>query len=287
MPATTDHVFIIGIDGVRYDTLCRVPTPTIDAIASSGFLQKVRVNDAGPTISGPGWATIFTGVLATDHEISGNDLTPNRLTEFPDIVRHTRNRRPEVATFISAGWAPLVSEASGGPLFADHGHLPSSDHNDPVTYWDDLDDQVADAGTRFLADHDGTGGSLGVAYLGAPDEMAHELGTGQTYEWSVRQADARVGRMLSAVDRRRDTHGEEWTVIVVTDHGHVDAGGHGGDSDAERNAWIAARGPGIVAPSAATALEQADVAGHALSVLGLDPAVPDRTIGCRFGARAN
>lgn len=285
MPATTHHVLIVGIDGVRYDTLCRMPTPAIDSIAASGFLRQVRVNDAGPTISGPGWATIFTGVLATDHEITDNELSPNRLTEFPDIVRHTRTHLPDAATFVSASWSPLVSEASGGPLFADRGHLPQSDHQDSVQYWDELDEQVAETTVAFLADHDGSGGSLAVAYLGAPDEMAHELGASQTYEWSVRQADARVGRLLAEADRRRETHDEEWTVIVVTDHGHVDAGGHGGETAEERTAWIAARGPGIVEPSAATRLEQADVAGHTLSVLNLEPAAPDRTVGRRFGVR--
>ena len=34
-------------------------------------------------------------------------------------------------------------------------------------------------------------------------------------------------------------------MIVVTDHGHVDEGGHGGNTEVERTAWIAAFGPGI------------------------------------------
>lgn len=58
------HVLVIGIDGVRFDILSEVPTPAIDTIAEQGFLQPLRVNDAGPTISGPSWSTITTGVLA-------------------------------------------------------------------------------------------------------------------------------------------------------------------------------------------------------------------------------
>lgn len=302
MDSTANHVLLIGIDGVRYDTLCRNATPGIDAIQRAGFLQPVRVNDAGPTISGPSWATIFTGVLATDHQIMDNQLSPNRLTDFPDLIRHSRNVRPEVATFVAAGWAPLVSTDSGGPLFADGGFLPHAQRaEDAVVQEDEQDEQVMTASEQFLREHDGSKGSLVVTYLGAPDEIAHELGTGDTYDWAIRQADSRVERLLGIVDQRAHERNESWTVIAVTDHGHVDAGGHGGDSDEERTAWIAARGPGIAHAGGETALtdgptpaaaepeqdglEQADVAAHVLWVLGMTPAAPDRTIGQPFGSR--
>lgn len=292
MPATVNHVLVIGIDGVRYDTLCRTTTPGIDAVARTGFLRPVRVNDAGPTISGPGWATIFTGVLATDHTIMGNDLSPNRLADFPDLVRHSRTTRPGIATFVAAGWSPLVSTASGGPIFADGGFEPQSQQfADVVAEYDDYDAQVTAASERFLREHDGSHGSLVVTYLGAPDEIAHELGVGETYDWSIRQADSRVARLVDIVDRRAAEQDETWTVIAVTDHGHVDAGGHGGESDEERTAWIAARGPGI-APAGKDAasgddrrLEQADVAAHALWVLDIPPAAPAQTIGRPLGSR--
>lgn len=56
--------------------------------------------------------------------------------------------------------------------------------------------------------------------------------------------------------------------MVCTDHGHVDAGGHGGDSDEERTAWIAASGP-RVPPRAPAGLEQADAAAHVLSTMDI------------------
>lgn len=312
MPSTANHVLLIGIDGVRYDHLCRNATPGIDAIEQTGFLQPIRVDDAGPTISGPGWATIFTGVLATDHQIMNNELSPNRLDKFPEVVRHSRTVQPDIATFVAAGWAPLVSTDSGGPLFADGGFLPKSRHvQDLVANQDDHDEQVTVASEQFVRDHDGSHGSLVVTYLGAPDEIAHELGAGETYDWSIRQADSRTQRLLTAVDQRAEKQGETWTVIVVTDHGHVDAGGHGGESEEERTAWIAARGPGIpqlhdgaavtrgatptqhdpeqngFTPGPGVAdLEQADVAAHTLWVLGIEPAAPAHTVGLPFGSRA-
>jgi predicted AlkP superfamily pyrophosphatase or phosphodiesterase len=252
------HVLVIGIDGVRYDTLTELPTPNLDAIAAAGFLAPVRVNDAGPTISGPSWATIFTGVLADRHNIVNNEFAGHRLSDFPEIVRLTQAFRPGLPVFVGAAWQPLVAPVSGGPLFADGGFLP-----DPADgEWGELDERVTEAAVDYIGNHAGHLGSLAICYLGAPDEVAHADGVGPSYRASITDSDARVGRLLDAVAARPD---EDWTVIAVTDHGHVDAGGHGGDSDEERTAWVAARGPGI--GTAPADLQQADVAAHVMATL--------------------
>ena len=57
-------------------------------------------------------------------------------------------------------------------------------------------------------------------------------------------------------------------MIVVTDHGHIDEGGHGGDSDVERTAWMLLGGDG--APRAAPAtLSNVDIAPTVLAHLGI------------------
>lgn len=278
----TEHVLIVGMDGVRWDVLGEEPTPQLDALAARGFLAPVWVNEAAPTISGPSWATILTGALADRHLIFDNDLSPNGLTDHPDLLRLAATQRHEIARWAAAGWGPLVRTDSGGPLLADGGYFPPGHQAHLPGQWRAADQAVVDATTTFLADHDGAGGSLLFCYLGGVDEVGHLLGVGRRYRQFVRDSDTRLGQLLAAVDRRPP--GERWTTIVVTDHGHVDRGGHGGDSDEERTAWIAAAGTDVptVAPSI---LEQADVAGHAMHVLGLCP--PPGTIGVAFGARAD
>ncbi|MFT4295143.1 MAG: alkaline phosphatase family protein [Micropruina sp.] len=299
----SEHVLIVGIDGVRYDALGEEPTPHLDALAARGFLTPVQVNDAGPTISGPCWATILSGALADRHLIRDNDLSPNALDAHPDVLRLAAVQRPRTARFAGAGWAPIVDAVSGGPLLADRGFFPPGDQAHLPDEWQVADQAVTDATVAFLDDHDGRDGSLVFCYLGGVDETGHLLGVGDEYRGFVRDSDTRLGELLAALDRRPST--EDWTVIVVTDHGHVDAGGHGGESDAERTAWIAAAGPGIPENSTLDAetvgdtplknnrvgdfrvrpgrVEQADVAGHTMHVLGLTP--PPGTFGVRFGAR--
>ena len=88
--------------------------------------------------------------------------------------------------------------------------------------------------------------------------------------------DAGMGVLLmlqTAVDEGLSRAEEEWTVIVVTDHGHLDEGHHGGDSDEERSAWIAAAGPGIGADFG-RGVDHADIPVHILRRLDvpIDPA---------------
>ena len=276
---------IVGIDGVRLDTLRASSTPNVDRIAEAGFLVGVRVNDAAPTISGPGWTTILTGVLAPDHGIYDNDLSPNRLEQFPDVVHQVNEARPDVATYVTASWAPLVTEMSGGPVFRGGGIVPAT-ASDGWHDLDEADDLVATGTAAFISDLPAGQDSLSFSYLGNPDEVAHEVGVGPAYVASIERSDARVGRILDAVEGRAAGAAGDWTVIVVTDHGHLDAGGHGGDSDVERTAWIAAAGAGVPTGAGLVgALEQADVAAHTLAVLGVEPAAPAQTIGRPFGAR--
>lgn len=280
----TAHVLVIGIDGVRYDTLGEVATPHLDALAARGTSAPLRVNDAGPTISGPSWATILTGVLATDHGILDNNLSPHHLDQHPDVIELARRQRPELATFVAAGWLPLVTTDSGGPLITGGGWHPDRPQAHSHDEWQEVDQAVTDASVAFLTAHDGTHDSLVFTYLGGVDETGHRVGVGPEYRGFIEHSDTRVGQLVSAITTRPAT--EEWTVIAVTDHGHLDRGGHGGDSELERTAWITASGPSVpVLPAGAPiVLEQADVAGHAVAVLGLQPtsaAFVGRPIGTR------
>lgn len=284
----TSHVLVIGIDGVRYDTLLSSHTPSLARLAEAGFLVPVRVNEAGPTISGPCWSTIATGVLAPVHDIWDNDLSPNRLADNPDFLELARRQIPGIATFLAGGWAPMVSEASGGPIFTGGGWLPEGP---PAGHahrgedgWTVADQAITDRAVAFLGEDHPTG-SAAFVYLGGVDEMGHTCGVGEVYRRYLEATDRRVGQLLDAV-AARPGH-EDWTVIAVTDHGHRDEGGHGGDSDEERTAWIAASGPTVPALSgnhSSTPVEQADVAGHIFHVLGLQPLTRD-VVGVPFGAR--
>lgn len=266
MPASADRrVLVVGIDGVRLDTLRRLPTPHLDALAADGFLAPVEIDERTPTMSGPCWATVVTGVGVDKHGVLSNDFGGHRLDVFPDFATRLAQQYGR-RTFVAAGWQPLMQARDGGPLF----RAPSrsayiAPAEDTPEAWERCDEQITAEAVRVLAD---TADDIAASfvYLGAPDETAHYLGCSDAYEESVRRADERVGLLLDAV-RSRPAHAtEHWTVIVVTDHGHVDTGGHGGRSERERTAWVIAAGPDIGAAPAA--VRHVDVAAQVFASLG-------------------
>jgi predicted AlkP superfamily pyrophosphatase or phosphodiesterase len=281
------HVLVIGIDGVRADVLRSAHVPHITAIGDAGFWEDVRVDERNPTISAPVWATVASGVHRDRHGIDDNDLRGHRLDQYPDFLSRIRAHDPVVTTFAAAAWAPLVSDVSGGPVFAPGGFRPDlpagiEDGTDDaaLTAIAVMDEVVTSRTARELLARDH---AAVFAYLLLPDMIAHAEGVTDRYREAIERADEQVGVLLAAIAARPDRVSEEWTVIVATDHGHRDEGHHGGDTDAERTAWIAASGPDIDTASG-TGVTHADIAVHTLQALGI--IVPEGLDGRVFGTRS-
>ena len=78
-------LLFIGIDGCRPDALTQAQTPNIDELINGG----VYINDAlcsingQPTVSGPGWSTMITGVWFDKHGVSDNSFSGSNFDEYP------------------------------------------------------------------------------------------------------------------------------------------------------------------------------------------------------------
>ncbi|MFJ5958277.1 alkaline phosphatase family protein [Paenarthrobacter sp. NPDC092416] len=273
------HVLIVGIDGVRYDSLVNTPTPSLDRIAEAGVLVPVRVHEKNATISGPVWSTVATGVYADRHMVTGNSSHPVELDAFPDFTARLRSARPELQTMVAASWHPLAKDVECGPIFSSRGWVPMPDPEEAndADSWVRADDAVADYAVERLTMEDL---AASFVYFGEADVEAHNHGTGSGYHAAIERCDARLGRLLQAIEARPTRREEDWTVIVVTDHGHVDVGGHGGDSEQERTAWIASSGPDV--PQDIGALCHADIAAQVLQTFGIQT---QETDGVPFGSR--
>lgn len=283
---TRPHILFVGIDGVRYDTLLELNTPALDRVAAQGFLHDLQVNAAGPTISGPSWSTMVSGVLPPTHRIFDNDLTDHDLARYPDFITLATRAFPGLQTFAGADWEPLVSSHSGGPIFAGGGFLSDRRRGKDATAadWHDGDQQVTDLAVQHLAGLESEPGSITFVYQHGVDTAGHREGVGDRYREFIEASDRRLDQLLRVIDERPGRDHEDWLIIVATDHGHLDEGGHGGDHPAERTAWIAARGPDVPNTEAPLILEQADVAGQVHLVLGLTDQ-PKEFVGLPFGTR--
>ncbi len=277
----TPHVLIVAWDGVRDDERAAAHTPHLDRLAAQGFLSPVRVHRKNATISGPVWTTVATGVHSDEHGVTDNDFRGHRMDRHPDFLSRIRSARPGATTFAAGEWAPLFTSDSGGPVFPDCGYRPPLGADESVSLEVIAAQDEATTGRCAMElltrDH-----AAVFAYLVLPDMVGHNEGVTPRYRLAIESCDAQLGVLLAALEARPSRDAEDWTVIVATDHGHLDTGGHGGDSDAEREAWLAAAGPGIEA-SSGVGVDHADVAAHTLHALDLP--VPDGWAGRPFGVR--
>ncbi len=274
-------VLLIGLDGIRVDILAEIPTPNIDRLAADGlFSNRARTNVR--TVSGPGWSSMLIGARTDKHLVDGNDFTGNDYATYPDFLTRLEQVDPSFNTFAVVDWMPLGTTASGGPLL--------SDTIDELLVFDGgelgygpADSLSVDAAVERLAIQDL---DAAFVYIGDPDEVSHATGTfAPEYNTAIEVADRLVGRLVAAVEGRATYADEDWLILMSTDHGRDDEGGHGGDSDNERTIFFLAHGPSVIRGEPETPPNIVDVAVTAMTHLGvaIDPAwnLDGRAVGLR------
>ncbi|MYH53693.1 MAG: hypothetical protein F4139_12260 [Gemmatimonadetes bacterium] len=265
------RVLLIGIDGVRPDVLAEVPTPNIDALAAAGW-YTAEARTTTPSVSGPSWSSMLTGVWPGKHGVTNNNFTGRNYAQYPSFLTRVEQTRPELATFAALDWLPLAELPDDpGPVLP-----PAIDTR--VTFdgyehgWAEADGMVTEAAVAHLREADPD--ALFV-YLGDPDETSHRHGSiGTEYRDAIALSDRHVGMLIDAV-RARPTHpDEDWLILISTDHGRRPDGGHGGDSPEEMTIFILASGPATADWPEPGPAGIVDVAVTALAHLGIeiDPA---------------
>jgi len=279
----TPKVLVIGIDGVRPDVLAEVPTPNLDALASDGTFTD-RARTGLPSVSGPGWSSMLTGVWPEKHGVTDNGFDGKRYDLYPDFLTRVESVRPELETFAVADWLPLVEAEDGMPTI---GNGIDAKHviDGYEIGWDVADSIGAASAVERL--RIGDPAALFV-YLGNPDEVSHETGAiGGEYRAALALADRHVGWLREAVRRRPTYDREDWLILVSTDHGRLPDGDHGGDTDEERTIFYIASGPSTIQGAPDGQVHIVDVAVTALTHLGIpiDPSwrLDGRSVGLARG----
>ncbi len=269
-PQPTPKVLLIGIDGVRPDVLAQVATPNIDALAASGW-YTAEARTTTPSVSGPSWSSMLTGVWPGKHGVTNNNFTGRDYDTWPGFLTRAERERPELATYAALDWLPLGELPEGGPV------LPATIDARAVLDgydlgWAAADGEVTAHAVRHLGQADP---DVMFVYLGNPDETSHQHGSiGTEYRDAIALADSHVGMLIDAVRARPGYENEDWLVLISTDHGRSADGGHGGDSPEEMTIFILASGAATVDWPQPGPAHIVDVAATALAHLGIeiDPA---------------
>ena len=271
-PAATKKVLLIGLDGIRVDILAKAHTPHIDALIAQGAYSD-NAYTRMPTISGPGWSSIVTGVWADKHGVNFydvNDFSNNDFATYPDFLTRIERANPAINTLAIVVWPPLGNTTDGGPVLSDAIDVKVNINGDGVGY-ERADSLAVVAAVAQLANADP---DAAFVYFGNTDILGHDKGSlSPEYQASIEAADKHVGALVAAVKQRPTYAEEDWLILLSTDHGRADDGSHGHDSAKEHRIYYLASGPSSTKGTPATTATNVDFVPTALTHLGvaIDP----------------
>jgi hypothetical protein len=192
-PARPRHVVFILVDGLRL-----VAAESMRAVAMLRTHGQCRVADQGSyTVSRPMYAVLSTGVEVDRHGSRNNEDTSPLAAESLWEIARADGRTVAGASHLP--WFPQLF-----PRGFDAFHTATAETEDVMNGWPLADVTV-----------------LHPLYV---DEAAHQHGAlSAEHTRAVERADRETLELLAHVDFAQDL------VVFTADHGHRDAGGHGGD----------------------------------------------------------
>ncbi|WP_369199720.1 alkaline phosphatase family protein [Streptomyces sp. PU-14G] len=254
----TPKVLVIGLDGAMLHRIEEAEAPHLRGLAAAGLAapSALYTSPMARTESGPGWATILTGVWPDKHKVRDNSFQGADLAAHPDFLTRVERAKPSLRTYAVASWAPITDTLVSAEVDGKDAS-PADEYDEGTTRRavTQLRDAQPDALFLQLDNIDHAGHSSG--------------GASQEYLDAIAGADAQVGRVLAAVEARPTYADEDWLIMVTADHGHTDAGGHGGSDPNERATFVLATGAGIEAGTTREDVRLVDVAATALAHLGI------------------
>lgn len=240
-------ILVVGIDGLILGTALESGrAPALAALKETGRLSAVTMEV--PTLSGPGWSTLLTGSTHEQHGVRDNLFVGHRLLLRPDLLSLAFYQDQSTTTFAAAGWPPLVDPAGIGPVIHERREQQRAGRHrviarDGETYgYRAVDGEIAEFAVYALTT---SGPDVSFVYFCEADDAGHLNGaTSGHYLDAIGRIDAHLARLRGVLEARAHAKGERWLMVLTTDHGHVDEGGHGRGSAQERASFVLAAGIG-------------------------------------------
>lgn len=269
---TTQHVLVIGIDGTNLSRVMADPNNLnwFEVMDTSTNSAPSIVGHT--TISNPSWTTILTGVWDEKHGVFNNVFTPETYNSWPTVFNLLEAYDPAIQTKAIADW-DVITKISGAGAYSADDIVPIAQISGD-TNWSLTDAAVTAEAVKSILGTD-TGyedvPNFLFTYLVQVDENGHMFGgASPEYAAAISRTDTNIGLIMDAVAARELATGEDWTVIMVTDHGHQpeQGFGHGFQSPDETITFVIVDGPDFGDGLINTEYEIADVTPTVLSLFG-------------------
>ncbi|HEY9258424.1 alkaline phosphatase family protein, partial [Chitinophaga sp.] len=196
-------VLMVIIDGARGQSVRDANAPNITALTDHAIFSWNSITDT-QIADYTTWADLLTGVHKEKHNIDGNTLDGNNLNNFPMFFKYIKERAPQtrISTFSSSNdLGNLVTNADVNKVFAD---------DDAATTTAALGELAADSTGLVMVQYNE------VDVNGA--QYGYDLSVPQ-YRAAILQTDDYIGQLLTAVKARKTYAGENWMIVVASNHG--------------------------------------------------------------------
>lgn len=250
VPATapiSGRVVIVLSDGLRPDVAAEMKN--IGSLARRPDASYHTARTAVPSLSLPGWTAIVTGAgpLVSGVRTNAFEGSPVPVESLFETARRAGKRTAIAGA--ATEWEQLFrgqpNEVYLAPFPSGQGSAGEKE-SDPLV-------AKAMAGPAELM----------LLYYPAVDDASHYHGPfSDDGVAAMLGVDRRVGEIAGQLDFERDT------LIVTSDHGHIDEGGHGGNEQLARDATLLMVGKGI-AKSGPDVVSQTDIAPTIAVLLGI------------------
>jgi hypothetical protein len=239
---------VIAIDGTNMSKVIEGDNENFDELMSESTVSAPSIV-GHTTVSNPSWTAVLTGAWNEKTGVINNVYTPTTYDRWPTVFTRLEEHNPDIETKAIADWDVIGAIAASG-TGADEVVYISQVADDPN--WAKTDRAVTDATVETLEED--AAPNFMVTYLVQVDENGHMYGgDSPEYAAAVERTDENLGLILDAVAEREKpcqggnttACGEDWTIIVVTDHGHQPQPGfgHGFQSPRETETFVIANGP--------------------------------------------
>ena len=244
------HVVAILVDALRVDTAANPEVmPFVNQLRSEG--ASTTIHSGTPSYSFPGWSVLMTGAWT--------DLSDGPAMNPPD--GESAGTWTQDNVFTSAHKAGLKTAFSGTDFFTQV--IPPQALDASFTVHDETvanDELSADQAVKFIQ-----GGEFQflLVHINQVDYAGHNEGGPRDPHWdqAAARADKLIEQIVSGMDLEQDT------VLIFSDHGQIDAGGHGGQDPVVLIQPFIMAGAGVL-PGAYGDIDQVDVAPTITTLLG-------------------
>ena len=245
----TRRVVIVLIDALRYDTSISTSVmPFLNELSSRGAIATMHSQP--PSFSAPGWTTILTGAWPY--------INDSQLFNPPDF--NSARVFTQDNLFADSQRLGLKTAVSGYSWF--EGMLANSGVD--ATFFTTGEDNIADnevvaAALPWLTEDY----QLLLIHIDQVDYAGHHQGGPRDPNWNAAatRADSLLSQIVTNLDLSQDT------VLVISDHGQIDRGGHGGPEPITLIEPFVLAGAGVV-PGSYGDVNMVDVAPTLAALLG-------------------